>query len=419
MATHKQSEELHQAYKDEGLVVIGIHSPEFAYEKKLWAVMEVVQSYGLTFPIALDNDFQTWKAYKNKYWPSFYLIDAHGMVRSAHFGKGRAHEIEKTIQKLLAEKSKPQQEKISDIEQQSRETKQQEFKRYNLNTNTANSEIPLQKVLDGGPGKDGIPAINDPIFITQKEAGRQMKYLSKDSQWIVVSQWEVHRFYPYEILVWHEIVNDSIWDNHFSVTFCPLCGSAIVYDREVSGRLVNFWVSGKLYQSNLLMYDDHDETLWSQWMGRALVWDQRGTKLEMIASHLMSYGDFQSYYETGEVLSDATGHRRAYGVIPYWDYDESERFYFPVENADDVRFHPKKLFYIINDGERSLAFAWDELVQQKSAQLQLWDDQYKAEFAKGKASVVKNNSQEEIPGYMEMWFSWIHHNQNSKNVWSQ
>lgn len=144
--------------------------------------MEVVQSYGLTFPIALDNDFQTWKAYKNKYWPSFYLIDAHGMVRSAHFGKGRAHEIEKTIQKLLAEKSKPQQEKISDIEQQSRETKQQEFKRYNLNTNTANSEIPLQKVLDGGPGKDGIPAINDPIFITQKEAGRQMKYLSKDSQ---------------------------------------------------------------------------------------------------------------------------------------------------------------------------------------------------------------------------------------------
>jgi thiol-disulfide isomerase/thioredoxin len=94
----------HQTYKDHGLVVLGIHAPEFDYEKKLKNVMRAVNKYGLTFPVAIDNGFKLWRAYRNRFWPAMYLIDKDGIVRYIHFGEGRYKETESAIVSLLKKK---------------------------------------------------------------------------------------------------------------------------------------------------------------------------------------------------------------------------------------------------------------------------------------------------------------------------
>ncbi len=114
------------------------------------------------------------------------------------------------------------------------------FSRDNLMTNTSKKSIELSKIYDGGPGKDGIPAINTPQFLSIVEAKQDLEYLSDGSQGLAVDIAGEVRYYPYDILVWHEIVNDSIGDTDFAVTFCPLCGSGIVYDRNVEGQEVRF-----------------------------------------------------------------------------------------------------------------------------------------------------------------------------------
>ena len=91
----------HEKFKDDGLVVLGIHAPEFAFERDTNNVKNAVKKYGLTYPIALDNGFKLWRAYKNRYWPAFYLIDKQGMVRYTHFGEGRYKEMEAAIASLL------------------------------------------------------------------------------------------------------------------------------------------------------------------------------------------------------------------------------------------------------------------------------------------------------------------------------
>jgi len=93
----------HEKYADQGLTILGIHSPEFAYERKLENVEKSVKQYGLTFPIALDNDFKTWRSFNNRYWPAFYLLDKDGVVRYKHFGQGDYEETEQRIQTLLKE----------------------------------------------------------------------------------------------------------------------------------------------------------------------------------------------------------------------------------------------------------------------------------------------------------------------------
>jgi thiol-disulfide isomerase/thioredoxin len=78
-------EALHKKYKDQGLVVIGVHAPEFAFERKLENVKNKVKEFGITYPVALDNDFSTWSLYENRYWPAFYFIDKKGNMRHTHF----------------------------------------------------------------------------------------------------------------------------------------------------------------------------------------------------------------------------------------------------------------------------------------------------------------------------------------------
>ncbi|MDA9128939.1 DUF3179 domain-containing protein [Candidatus Gracilibacteria bacterium] len=403
-ATASHTQELYDTYKDSGLVVLGIHTPEFAYERERNHILKKVQASQKTYPIALDNNFETWKRYNNNSWPAFYLIDANGNIRYTHFGVGDYDNREQAVQELLGENDSIQT------------APQFLFQADRLSTNTAKNSIDIKLVLDGGPGKDGIPAIDTPTFISQQDIETQMQYLGENSRGIVLDVGGEQKFYPYDILVWHEIVNDEIGDQKVAITFCPLCGSAIVYDREVNDREIDFGVSGKLYNSNLLMYDTYDETLWSQSLGEAVIGDQLGEKLTVVKSELMTYSEFQNAFPEGVVLSDDTGFNRNYGIIPYGDYDNNDELYFPIENDSDTRFFQKELFYIVNNGTESVAFLWDDLRENGEAEIVVGDNTYTAKFSEGLADVSLNS--EILPGYFEMWFSWINNNPGNKNVWS-
>ena len=224
-----------------------------------------------------------------------------------------------------------------------------------LATNTGITSIDKSLVFGWGPAKDGIPAINDPKFLTISEAKEELSFLWENDYGITVTiDWEI-KYYPYGILVWHEIVNDEIAWEKIAVTFCPLCGSAIVFDRNTDERELQFWVSGKLYESNMLMYDTGTESLWSQSLWEAVVGDKTGQKLEIIDAELMTFSELQSNYPNAKVLSDNTWHVRNYGFIPYGDYDTSDDLYFSVQN-EDVSFNKKEIFYIVPIWNDSVAF---------------------------------------------------------------
>lgn len=267
-----------------------------------------------------------------------------------------------------------------------------------------NSSVDLNMILSGGPSKDGIPSIDDPDFV-----GFGTQGISKDTQVIVVEGGGEYKVYPYNILAWHEIVNDVIDGTPVAVTFCPLCGAAIVYERELSGgELVEFGVSGLLYESNLLMYSREDsETLWSQSIGEAIAGKRTGEKLTHYPFDLMTYGEARAKHPTAMVLSEDTGFGRDYQGTPYSGYSDSEALYFPV-SVNDQRFPAKEIFYVVPLEGNSIAIrrSLDDGVYDVP------DSDIKIHVTDGE--IVVRWGDAELPGYFEMWFSWAtHHQENS------
>ena len=150
--------------------------------------------------------------------------------------------------------------------------------------------------------------------------------------------------YPFDILVWHEIVNDTVDGEPILITYCPLCGSAIAYKREIDGLPVEFGTSGKLYNSNLVMYDRLTHSYWTQIEGRAIVGELTGVKLEPVSINTVAWGTWKELFPDAEVLSRDTGRPRSYGRDPYGSYYTERYLMFPVEH-DDRRLHPKEVVY--------------------------------------------------------------------------
>ncbi|MDA2924242.1 DUF3179 domain-containing protein [Acidobacteria bacterium AH-259-L09] len=187
------------------------------------------------------------------------------------------------------------------------------------NTDFSKRIIDLSSLESGGPPRDGIPPIDHPRFVSVEEASQWMA----DREPVIVLELngDVHA-YPLQIMVWHEIVNDTVGGVPVSVTFCPLCYSAIAFDRRVKGKVYDFGTSGLLRHSDLVMYDRQTESLWQQLSGEAIVGQMVGHTLEMIPAALIGFGRFKSEHANGKVLSKETGYRRAYGRNPYAGYDD-------------------------------------------------------------------------------------------------
>ena len=198
-------------------------------------------------------------------------------------------------------------------------------------TDGTKHSVPLDEILGGGPPKDGIPSIDNPKFISISEASKQ---LSDTEPGLAFEIGNVNRFYPFQILVWHEIVNDTVSGKRVLITYCPLCLSGIVFDPVVVGERVEFGTSGKLWNSNLVMYDRKTDSLWSQILGEAIVGEMTGTRLEVLPSDQIRFGDWRKLHPSGEVLSRDTGTTRFYGQDPYGDYYTTPGTFFPVDKKD-------------------------------------------------------------------------------------
>lgn len=184
-------------------------------------------------------------------------------------------------------------------------------------TDFERSRIAWKEIVSGGPPKDGIPSIDKPQF----EGAAQSTSLSATEPVIGLDINGDARAYPLRILIWHEIVNDEVGGVPVVVTYCPLCNSAIVFERRLSSRLLDFGTTGKLRNSDLVMYDRQTETWWQQFTGEALVGTLVGSTLRMIPSRLESFVQFKQRFPGGKVLIPNDPQLRDYGRNPYFGYD--------------------------------------------------------------------------------------------------
>lgn len=185
-------------------------------------------------------------------------------------------------------------------------------------TDFSRHSVPLEEIVSGGPPKDGIPAIDRPRFESVREAGR---WLNSRDPVMVVESGSVAKAYPLAILIWHEIVNDEVAGLPVAVTFCPLCNTALVFDRRLDGRLLDFGTTGRLRHSDLVMYDRQTETWWQQATGDAIVGELVGKELRRVSSNTLAWATARKLYPNLRVLSRQTGHDRPYGRTPYAGYD--------------------------------------------------------------------------------------------------
>jgi len=199
--------------------------------------------------------------------------------------------------------------------------------------NAASNIVPLDQIVSGGPPPDGIPSIDNPKFISVQEADRNLE----DAELVLGLNINGDiRAYPLQILVWHEIVNDKIGGIPVAVTYCPLCFTNQVFNRTMNdGQILEFGTSGKLYNSNLVMYDRTTKSLWSQAMSQAIVGELAGVKLERMPFDVAYWKEWKQLYPDSKVLSKDTGSTRPYGVDPYGDYYTNGDVLFPVSNGDD------------------------------------------------------------------------------------
>lgn len=281
-----------------------------------------------------------------------------------------------------------------------------------LSTNTSIASVPLDQILDGGPGKDGIPALTNPAFVSITSA---KSWLSPDKNGIAVTVGHTTRFYPFNIMVWHEIVNDTIEGKHLVVTFCPLCGSAIVFDATVGGKPEVFGVSGKLYESNLLMYDKTTESLWSQIQGKAIVGDKTGTQLALYPAQVISFAELIANHPDARVLSEKTGYARDYTLYPYGNYDSNQDIYFPI-TVHDNRLPVKEIMYAVPYGAHAVAFRLSDL-SETPAKVAVEGSTIMARKINGEVE-VRDGKGTLIPGFYTMWFAWAIYHQKDGIVWT-
>ncbi|MBI4383735.1 MAG: DUF3179 domain-containing protein [Nitrospinae bacterium] len=265
--------------------------------------------------------------------------------------------------------------------------------------------VPLEEIRGGGPPKDGIPALTDPAFVSSETAERE--FLKKTDRVLGLVLNGQARAYPVKILNWHEIVNDTIGGKPVVVTFCPLCGTGMVFDGEIDRRKFTFGVSGLLYQSDLLMYDRQTESLWSQIMGQAVTGSKSGTKLKLLPSAQTTWSEWKKRNPGSLVLSVQTGHRRDYFRDPYENYEQSRDLMFEV-GAQNPAYHPKEKVVGIELAGTAKAYPFPELAKVKTpvkdevrgVPITVYFD------ASSQTATVRDKDGNELPSVVGFWFAW-------------
>jgi len=268
-----------------------------------------------------------------------------------------------------------------------------EFADEGWSTDFSRRNVSLTEFQSGGPPRDGIPAIDRPQFVDVASAD---EWIDEREPVILVEHAAQPRVYPIQILMWHEIVNDEIAGTPVAVTFCPLCNTAIVFDRRLRGETLDFGTSGKLRNSDLVMYDRQTQSWWQQFGGEALVGRYAGERLEQLPARIVGWGEVKRRLPAARVLSRDTGHSRAYGDNPYQGYDDVDTPpFFGAANDDDGRLPPKERVVYIERGDDAIVVPFSVLEQKRELEVDVGGEQLVVRWTKGVASALDAGAIEE------------------------
>ena len=227
------------------------------------------------------------------------------------------------------------------------------------NTDFSRHTVQYDEMLALLPVRDGIIPIDFPTFIPYDEAA---VWLADNEPVIALEINGDARAYPLQILTWHEIVNDTVGEVPVVVTFCPLCNSALVFDRNLDGKIYDFGTSGWLRHSDLVMYDRNTESLWQQFTGEGIVGELAGSQLTFLPSSIISFADFKEAYPDGIILSKNTGLGRPYGQNPYPGYDRIGQNPFAFIGVPDKRIAAMERVVTVSLDDVDVAYPLLELV---------------------------------------------------------
>ena len=253
-------------------------------------------------------------------------------------------------------------------------------------TDFTRHSVSFNDILAGGPPRDGIPPIDQPKFISIAEADEWLNPVEPVIQ-IVVKQ--EARAYPIQILTWHEIVNDTVGGLPVVVTFCPLCNTAIAFERTVGDQALTFGTTGRLRFSNLIMYDRQTETWWQQATGEGIVGELTGSQLTFVPAAMVSWEAFMQANPEGLVLSRETGFTRSYGRNPYVGYDDVNNPPFLYQGPQTPGELPPvaRVLALEFDGE-SVAYPYDLLSELSVINDQVGEQEVTIFWAPGTASAL-------------------------------
>lgn len=252
-------------------------------------------------------------------------------------------------------------------------------------TDFSKTLVPLDEFQSGGPPRDGIPPIDIPSFTPASE----VDWLGGREPVIVVEVDGESRAYPIQILMWHEIANDQIGSVPIAVTFCPLCNTAIVFDRRLDGTTYDFGTTGKLRESDLVMYDRQTESWWQQFSGEAVVGELAGKELEQIPARIASWDEFSREHPSAPVLNRDTGFERDYGTNPYVGYDDIDSPpIFATAGDDDDRLPPKERVVYVEVGEKAYAVSSTALAKRRTITIDTPRGDLTVEWKAGVASAL-------------------------------
>jgi hypothetical protein len=246
--------------------------------------------------------------------------------------------------------------------------------------------------------------LNQPRFVSASDAA----FMRKKNRVIGIEFDGEARAYPIKILNYHEVVNDRINGESLVISYCPLCGTGMVFHAQAEDQVLNFGVSGLLYNSDVLLYDRQTESLWSQIMGQAVSGPMKGARLKLVVASHTSWHDWKKQHPDTLVLSIDTGYKRSYELDPYAGYDRTNRLFMPISH-DNHQYMRKSLTLGLEIDGHYKAYPFKEL--RKSP------PEFNDHFAnlditiqfdrKNKTARVLDKNGKEIPTVVAYWFAWF------------
>ena len=271
-----------------------------------------------------------------------------------------------------------------------------------------NSLIDKNNIVQGGPPRDGIPAITKPDYVSADEA----QFMRANDIVLGFSVGDQAFAYPRHILNWHEIVNDEFAGEAFVISYCPLCGSGMAFSSQVKDQQLSFGVSGLLYNNDLLFYDQETESLWSQIERRAISGTFIGSELKQLYLEHTSWSAWRKKHPKTRVLSEQQGFKRNYRHDPYTGYDTSSQVFFKTLRNAPTEFHSKEKVLGLSIGQQSKAYPFSELRKHGKASFEdslagakytvLWD----AEAESATLIPLEGQSNDALTPTVAFWFAW-------------